>query len=146
MRCCSRTRLGLVRCRVSIAAIALWYLPYDDVAGLVATVGHRIRWALVTMATNGAPALELDDVFLTLARFACASAFILIASPLLRIQYGLLLCVPGATVLVFWATQTNVVPRSSIEFRCLLVASGRPSIPRTEVDRSNGRRPRHWAS
>jgi hypothetical protein len=134
---------------ISLPAIALWYLPhYDDLArSSLQPYGHRISgaWALTSPIDQTVlPALEFtDDVFLkpSLGSLAFAVAFgILIASsPLLRDStVGLLLCVPSvATVLVFWATQTHVVPRFFSFLLVplfMLVASGSASIlaqPRT---------------
>jgi hypothetical protein len=116
----ARCALGL---GVSLAAVAVWYLPhYDDIAHSSSQwYGHHIdaAWAPTSPIDQTiVPALtSTDDVLLepSLAStlFVFGVLVLVASSPFLRdVRTALVLCAPTiVTVLTFWGTQTNVVPR-----------------------------------
>jgi hypothetical protein len=115
-----RCAVGLV---VSVVAVALWYLPHVDDIGhnSLQSYGHRITaaWAITSPIDQTIiPALNsTDDVLLrpSLGSLILAVGFLVViaSSPLARnVTTAFVLGAPVVlTVLVFWATQTNVAPR-----------------------------------
>jgi hypothetical protein len=116
-----------VRCAVglgiSLVAVVTWYAPhFDDIAvSSLQSYGVQIQTAWVVTAPLDqtlVPALTLiDDSFvrpdLSSLVLVAAFAVLISSSPLLRRGTSAFILVSGvvATVLAFWMTQTNVVPR-----------------------------------
>ena len=115
-----RCAVGLV---VSTVVIAVWYLPhFDDIAhSSLQSYGHRITtaWAITSPIDQTiVPALNVtDDVLLSpsFGSLLLVIGFLVVmaSSPLLRnLTAASILGAPViVTVLVFWATRTNVAPR-----------------------------------
>ena len=116
----ARCAVGLV---LTTVVIAVWYLPhFDDIAhSSLQSYGHPITaaWAITSPIDQTiVPALTFtDDVLLSpsLASLIFVVGFlvVIVASPFLRnLTTAFVLGAPViVTVLVFWATQTNVAPR-----------------------------------
>ncbi len=136
----ARCAVGLV---LSTAAIAVWYLPHvDDIAhGSLQSYGHRITaaWAITSPVDQTiVPALTFtDDVLLSPSFasliFVIGFLVVMASSPLSRsfVSAFVLGAPVVATVLAFWATQTNVAPRFFSFLLApifVLVATGAASI------------------